>query len=209
MKSLAFASIGLLGACLVNAQEVQRFTFNAGGGFTMPAGNTARFLDTGWNAGVGAGVNWNNYFATLIQFQYNDMNINGSNLAAIGVPGGDVAFWSVTLDPKIHLAPKSHVDVYLVGGGGLYSRRQEFTAPTTAIVPGFDPFFGFGEFAVPATEVLSSDTIYKPGFNVGAGVAFGTKWHAKFFAEARWHHMFLSDAVTHNDYIPVTFGVTF
>ncbi len=209
MKSLLFASIGLLGACLMSAQEVQRFTFDAGAGFTQPAGNTGRALDTGWNAGVGGGINFNSHLGAMVQFQYNRMDINNSTLNLIGVPGGDVQFWSVTLDPRVHLVPKSHVDVYLVGGGGLYHRNQEFTAPTTAIITGFDPFFGFFPVAVPANQVLSSSSVNKPGFNVGAGVAFGTKWHAKFFAEARWHHMFLSDSVTHNDYIPVTFGITF
>jgi opacity protein-like surface antigen len=207
MKHLAFISLGLLGACAVHAQEFQRFTFNAGAGFTQPVGNTDRHLDVGWNAGVGAGMNFTSHLGAMVQFNYNSMDINSRTLSNIGVPGGDVQIWSLTLDPRVHLTPKGPVDFYLVGGGGLYHRRQEFTSPTVATVLGFDPFFGFFPVSVPANQILASSSINKPGFNVGAGVALGTKWHAKFFAESRWHHMFINNV--HDDYIPVTFGVTF
>jgi opacity protein-like surface antigen len=207
MKHLAFISLGLLGACAMHAQEFQRFTFNAGAGFTQPVGNTDRHLDVGWNAGVGAGMNFTSHLGAMVQFNYNSMDINSRTLSNIGVPGGDVQIWSLTLDPRVHLTPKGPVDFYLVGGGGLYHRRQEFTSPTVATVLGFDPFFGFFPVSVPANQILASSSINKPGFNVGAGVALGTKWHAKFFAESRWHHMFINNV--HDDYIPVTFGVTF
>ena len=41
--------------------------------------------------------------------------------------------------------------------------------------------------------------------NGGAGVSFGTKWHVKFYAEARYHRMFLGND-RHADLLPVTFG---
>jgi opacity protein-like surface antigen len=207
MKCLTYVSMGLLGGCLVNAQEFQRFTFDAGAGFTQPVGNTGRNLDTGWNAGVGAGMNFTSHLGAMLQFNYTDMGINSATLSNIGVPGGDVAIWSLTIDPRVHLTPKGPVDFYLVGGGGLYHRTQEFTAPTVATTFGFDPFFGSFPVAVPANAVLASSTVNRPGYNVGAGIAMGTKWHAKFFAEARWNHMFINSI--HDDWVPVTFGVTF
>jgi hypothetical protein len=36
-------------------------------------------------------------------------------------------------------------------------------------------------------------------------MSFGTKWHAKFYAEARYNRMFTNGPDT--DFIPVTFGV--
>jgi len=86
----------------------------------------------------------------------------------------------------VHLTPRAKADVYVVGGGGLYHRSQEFTAPTVATVTGFDPFFGFFPVNVAANQVLASYSVNKPGFNVGVGVGLGTKWNAKFFAEARY-----------------------
>jgi hypothetical protein len=53
-------------------------------------------------------------------------------------------------------------------------------------------------------QILASYSVNKPGMNIGAGAAGGTKWHGKVFAEARWDRIFMSNF--HVDYIPVTFG---
>ena len=94
--------------------------------------------------------------------------------------------------------------IYFIGGGGLYHWRQEFTAPTIAVFNGFDPFFGFFQEAVPANQILTSYSVNKPGVNGGVGVSFGTRWHAKFYAEARYHRIIFGD--NHADMLPVTFG---
>jgi len=110
------------------------------------------------------------------------------------------------LDPVIHVMPHAPFDAYIIGGGGIYHRTQEFTAPSAATVTAFDPFFGFYAASVPTTQVLSSYSVMKPGINIGAGLAFGTRWHAKMYAEARYHRIFLGND-RYTDYIPVTFGV--
>jgi opacity protein-like surface antigen len=210
MKRFALtSSFGLLIAFSMSAQEVPPFTFNIGAGFTNPVGNTGSHLDTGWNIGAGAGYNFNSVFAVKAEFQYNDFGINRATLLNIGVPDGSVRLWSLTLNPVVHLNPhRGPVDVYVTGGGGLYHRTQEFTAPTIATVTGFDPWFGFFfPVSVQANQVLASNTVNKPGFNVGMGLSFGTKWKAKAYAEARYHRMFIGDF--HMDYLPVTFGIRF
>jgi hypothetical protein len=50
-----------------------------------------------------------------------------------------------------------------------------------------------------------SYSVNKPGLDVGAGVAFGSKWGGRFFAEARYVHIY-SGAGYHTDCPPVTFG---
>jgi hypothetical protein len=186
MKRFTIAYFGFLFAATMGAQEVSRFTFDVGGGFTQPVGNTGRHLDEGWNVRGGAGFNFSQYVGVMIQ-------------------DGNVSVFSATLDPIVHLTPRSHFDVYLIGGGGLYRRTQEFTQPGLAAVTAFDPFFGFYTAAVPTTQVLSSYTVNKPGVNGGAGIAFGSKWHGKFFAEGRYHRIFMSNGL-HTDYVPVSFG---
>lgn len=79
-------------------------------------------------------------------------------------------------------------------------------APSVSTVTAVDPFFGFYSADIPTTQVLSSYAVNKPGANIGAGVAFGTRWHAKLYAEARYHHMFMSNG-QRMDYVPVTFEV--
>jgi len=205
MKHFALVmGITILSAGCIRAQEGSPFTFDFGGGFTQPVGNTGRHLDEGWNIGGGAGFNFGPYVGAKIDVGYNSFGINSATLNNIGFPGGGVHIFSATLDPIVHVNPHGHVDVYVIGGGGLYHRYQEFTAPSVATVTGFDPFFGFFTAAVPTTQVLRSYTVNKPGVDIGAGIAIGTRWHGKFFAEARYNHMFLRSG--HTDYIPVTFG---
>jgi len=205
MKTLALATgLGILAIVAASAQETSRFAFSVGAGFTTPVGNTGRQLDDGWNVGGGFGMNFSPYVGALIDLDYNSFGINSGTLANIGVPGGGLHVFSATLDPIVHLNPKGHVDVYVTGGGGLYHRTQDFTAPSVGVATGFDPFFGFYPVAVPTTLVLSSYSVNKPGIDVGAGIAFGSKWHGKFFAEAKYNRIFMGQY--HTDYVPVTFG---
>jgi hypothetical protein len=205
MKAFSFVYMGFLIAGTLNAQETPRFAFNVGGGFTQGVGRTGTHLDDGWNIQAGAGYNFSSYVGAMVQFNYDNQDINGTTLNNLGFPGGDVQLWSFTLDPIVHLNPKGPMDVYLIGGGGIYHRRQEFTAPTVATFTAFDPFFGFYQAAVPANQVLASYSVNKPGVNGGVGVAFGTKWHAKLYAEARYHRMFVGNY--HTDILPVSFGI--
>jgi len=205
MKRFIIGCFAFLIAGALGAQEVQRFSFDVGGGFTQPLGNTGRHLDEGWNIRGGAGFNFSQYVGLMIQADYNRFGINRSTLNSAGFPDGNVSIFSTTLDPIVHLTPRSHFDVYLIGGGGLYRRSQEFTQPGVVAITAFDPFFGFYRAAVPTTQVLSSYTVNKPGVNGGAGIALGSKWHGKFFAEARYHRIFMSNYL-HTDYIPVSFG---
>lgn len=197
---LALASVA--GLC---AQESSHFSYQFGGGFTQPVGNTGRHLDNGWNISGGAGFNFNSYVGAMVNLNYNSMGINAATLSNVGAPGGDISVFSATLDPIVHLTPRGHFDLYLTGGGGLFHRNQEFTQPGVASVVGFDPFFGFYPAAVPVTQVLASYSVNKPGIDAGAGIAFGTKWHGKIYAEARYDRIFMGNN-NHTDYIPVTFG---
>jgi hypothetical protein len=199
------ASLFILVTGGVQAQEFSHFTFDAGGGFTQPVGSTGRQLDTGWNMQGGAGVNFSPYVGLKVQLDYNRFGVNSFTLNNLGFPDGNVGVFSATLDPIVHLNPKGHVDFYLIGGGGLYHQTYTFTQPTVSTFTAFDPFFGFYTAAAPTNLVLASNSVNKPGVNGGAGIAFGQKFHGKFFAEARYDRIFMNRD-QHMDYIPVTFG---
>jgi opacity protein-like surface antigen len=206
MKDILVAcGVGLLLIGAVSAQETPKFAFNVGGGFTEPVGRTGGHLNTGWNIGAGAGYNFTSYVGALVQFNDMRSDINRTTLNNVGFPGGNVNIWSLTLDPIVHTMPRGPVDLYFIGGGGLYHWRQEFTAPDVAAFTGFDPFFGFYQAAVPVQDVLSSYSVNKPGVNGGLGLSFGTKWNVKVYAEARYHRVIFGDR--HADMLPVTFGI--
>src|SRR4051812_795650 len=106
--------VGLFLAFTLSAQEVPRFNFNLGAGFTSAVGGTSRRLDTGWNVDAGAGYNFNSVLGAALQYNFNDFGINSSTLTNIGVPDGSVRIWSLTLNPIVHLNPhRGPADVYL------------------------------------------------------------------------------------------------
>ncbi len=201
MNRLIFvSSLGLLSMSMLSAQEVSHFSFELGAGFTEPVGNTGRYLDDGWNLKGGAGFNFNNYLGVMGELGYNSLGFNGSTLGNLGYPGGQVNIFSATIDPIVHLTPRSHFDLYAIGGGGLYHWSENFSAPTGVVTP-----FATGSFPVVIPNAGNQYSVNKPGWNAGMGLAFGTKWHGKIFAEARYAHVFLNNNMR-GDFVPVTFG---
>jgi len=140
----------------------------------------------------------------MLDVGYDSMGVRSPVLNNLGFGGGSLSVFSATLNPVVHLVPKSSVDVYVTGGGGLYRQNREFTQPGVANGVDFDPFFGFYPYATPIDVVVSSYSVVKPGIDAGMGIAFGKKWGGKFFAEARYNRIFLGNR--HTDYVPVTFG---
>jgi len=208
MKILALAGLGMFALVSAHAQEFSHFTGSIGAGFTQTVGTTGKYLDNGWNLQAGVGFNFSPWVGVMVDAAYNQMGINSTTLGSLGFPGGAVDAFSATLDPIVHLTPHRHFDLYAIGGGGYFHYTQEFSTPTVVGFTGYNPFFGFYSAAVPVDQVLSSYTINKPGIDAGMGIAFGTRWHGKFFAEARYNRVFLGGS-NHADWVPVTFGFRF
>ena len=201
MNRLALVGcFGLFCMGTMNAQEVSHFSFELGGGFTQTIGNTGRYLNDGWNLQGGVGYNFSPYIGVMGELGYTQLGFNGATLGNLGYPGGGVNVLSATIDSIVHLTPRSHFDLYAIGGGGLYHWSENFSAPTGAVTP-----FATGSFPLVIPNVGDEYSVNKPGFNAGMGVALGTKWHGKVFAEARYVHIFLNNG-ERGDYIPVTFG---
>jgi hypothetical protein len=185
---------------------LHRWTFNVGGGPTAAIGTMHNRLNTGWNFNAGGGLNVSNPFAIVAEFGYNSFGISDQALAAINVPGGSARIYSVTINPMLRFGYDQRIGGYVIGGGGWYRRTVEFTQPTTALVPFFDPWFGyFGQAAIPANQVIGSRTQDVGGANIGAGFTVGVAQGAKFYTEVRYHWM---NAGAHNTTVlPVTFGL--
>ncbi len=198
---------GLLSAGSSAGQNTPRFSFNAGGGFSVPAYRTGDRLDNGFNVNAGVGLHLNSQLGLMAEFGFNDFGINAASLAAQGVPDGTTRLYSVTLNPVIHFNGRGRLDPYLIGGGGYYRRTIEFTQPAIGTVTLFDPWWGvFYDAPVAVNQVIGSFTQNKMGWNVGAGVAFRVKGdsNAKFYAETRYHYVYTTPRRT--TVLPVTFG---
>jgi hypothetical protein len=186
MKRFAFAScIGIFSLASASAQEFSRYTFDIGGGFTMPVGATSENRDPGWNIRGGAGWNFSPRFGAMLNLGYDSLGISSTSLIPAGANGGDVNVFHATIDPVVRFHAKGRLDFYLTGGGGLFHRYKEVDFPSTPEL---------------------TNTLNKPGFDVGGGLEYGVFGHSKFFSEAKWEHMFFSNTPTHMDFIPVDFG---
>ena len=84
------------------------------------------------------------------------------------------------------------------GGGGLYSRITNYRASSN--LTGQDS---------SRYDRISSDTLYRPGVNGGAGFSFDfdNRSSIKMFAEARYHRMFTRGSGA--SLVPVTIGIRF
>ncbi len=207
MKTVWMSCIGalLLASASLHAQETTRLAFSVGAGFTNPLGTTGDNLNYGWNVKGGAGINLNSHIALMVNTDFNSFGVDNGALTSLGLNGGTTRIFSARLDPTFHVGAYRHADFYVVTGGGYYRQEQSFSSVNTGVVPaGTNAFFGANTVGGPSL-VGSTYSINKPGVDGGLGVAFGSKWHGKFFAEARYNRIF-TGSNSHTDFLPVTFG---
>jgi Outer membrane protein beta-barrel domain len=193
-------------AAYSQAQEQSRFTADVGGGVTPLSGNISDRLNTGWNAGGSAGINFNSIFSTSLRFNYNRVGVDSALLRAVGTPDGHGNIWSLTLDPKLQFASRGRLRPYVVGGFGYYRRTVDFTQPVLVRALFFDPFFGF--FNALVTEDLTVKRVTKGGVGGNLGAGFDIKLGdsgVKIFSEARYEYGDTGDIPTRM--IPVRFGL--
>lgn len=208
-KKVQCCCISFFAVSTIASAQFAPVSFNVGGGATLPVYNTGYRHNNGWNLGAGVGIAPFSYLGARAEFQYSQMNINRTTLNALSFPQGQSRIWSLTLNPVIRFNPRGTVSPYLIGGGGIYHRTAEFSQPSVATVTAYDPFFNyFYRVAVPANEVLASQSVMKAGVNGGAGfsVKLGESRTSLYF-EARYHHIYTRPVAT--TYLPVTFGVRF
>jgi hypothetical protein len=154
-------------------------------------------LGTGWNLAGGIGVTRGSV-GIMLDAMFTDFGINQAALVRAGARRGSQQYWAVTVDPIFHVNERGPVDFYITGGGGFYSQITKYRASSGLM--GQDS----GRY-----DLISSDTLYKPGVNGGAGFSYslGHRNNLKLFAEARYHRMFTQGSGA--SFIPVTLGIRF
>jgi len=174
---------------------VGHLTFEAGGGFNGPGGDSPKDITWGGNFTLGAGYRFNERLSALMEYQFVDDKIPGALIAQAGATGGNDHIWSFTVDPVFDLFPKSTNDVYVTGGGGFYRKVTNFTDPEPTE---FCSYFYCG--TAYQNQVVGHFSSNQGGFNIGGGFQhrlggmYGDS-KAKLFAEVRFLDV-LSPALT-------------
>jgi hypothetical protein len=193
------------------------WTFEAAGGFNAPISSSVTY---GGQFTVGAGLKFNKYLSTLIEYQYLDSKLPGYLIAEAGANGGYAHIWSFTIDPVIDLMPKASNDVYVTGGGGFYRKVTSFTDPEET-----EYCYYFCEIGT-VNAVVGHFSSNQGGINFGAGFqhrlgGMSGDGNMKLFVEARYLDVFspavvgsanglgVTSVAANTQIIPVSVGVRF
>jgi Outer membrane protein beta-barrel domain len=175
---------------------MSHLTYEAGGGFNAPTGDSSDHITWGGQFTVGVGYRLNKMLSAMLEYQFVDNKLPGAIIAEAGATGGHVHIWSLAVDPVVDLTPKSKLDVYVTGGGGFYRAVTSFTDPIPQQYCTY--FYGCG--TITQNAVVGHYSSNQGGFNIGGGIAhrFGG-WNGdgklKVFAEARYLDV-LTPAIT-------------
>jgi opacity protein-like surface antigen len=188
--------------------RLKHVTFDAGAGFSFPVGQLDNHAETGFNFVASAGARFNSRLSLGLDFALHYFNVENSLHSPVtGVNfglGSMVRVWSLTVNPRYQFWKAEKFTTYATGGYGLYNRQLQIPAPGPATAVACDAFWNVCVGNSPSGASLSGNiNPYRGGYNVGAGVNFGTR--TKFFVETRYHHMFTTNSPT--EIIPLTFGV--
>jgi hypothetical protein len=191
-----------------NSDGSSKYTFLAGGGFTLPVGGAHNYLATSYNIQAGAARNFNKRYGVQVEFDWANFGFQTAtlnNLLAIydGPPifatdqngntlsqiGGSSHVWSFTLDPIMNFYTSDTWGAYVIGGGGFYHKTANITTPA---IEEEDTFFGPIQFQ--ANQTIDKYTSNAVGVNGGVGATYKFSRFAstRFYVEARYVYTFNS-----------------
>ena len=222
-----------------NPDGSNKYTFIAGVGFTLPTGNLHKYNSPSYSFQVGAGRNFNKNLGVLVQFDWDNFGLQGSNvnnelalynLAGAGLDSlsGSTHIWSFTLDPVYNIRSGEGLGAYVTAGVGFYHKVTTFTTPQTGLA---ETVFGIEE--IEYNGEFDHYTSNAVGVNAGFGLTYKPSRFAneRFYAEARYVYVdnsqrqgyTIANANTttyqgydfypangnKSEYIPIKFGVRF
>lgn len=192
--SLALAIAALPVASGAQERAPRALSVGLGGGGTVPVGDFANDVKTGWN-----GLAYFQYqpvsegpWAVRAEAQYSSAKYTDDFLNFVGATAGDDLTNKVLYagaSALYHVKGGTGVRPYFIGGLGLY----ELTASLK-----------------DQSGISTSDSETGFGFNAGAGIRFGGA--LGFFLEARFHQFSITPEggeKSTSQFIPISFGITF
>lgn len=221
---------------LHNSDGSTKIAFMAGGGMTVPTGDTAKYYTPSWTVAFGGGWNFNRMFGVLGEFHYDHMGVTGgainyeynnilNYISQYGYGPNDLAGFdanahvlSLTVNPIINFSdPRSKMGAYVTGGGGWYRKSTNFTLPTAQT--GCNYYYCQTFYTTYNLDSYSANAF---GWNVGFGLTYRLSEFSseRLFVDARYHWVPIKDDGysqdpffpfnrRHTGYIPVTFGIRF
>lgn len=194
---------------------VNRYNFNAGGGFGFGKSDVGKFTGTSYDFVVGGGLNLNRMLGVKAEYMYYNLAFKDAVKNFQGLQGATGDLQSLTLNPIANFSLGGRWGVYAIGGLGIY--RRNVSVPSKSFAQGTvcqPAWIWWGVACDVNTEVppggftLTSHTAYAGGYNFGGGFTYRLSGfhHAKLYAEGRYHHAY-TGRDERTSFFPVTFGV--
>jgi len=220
---LLFALAGARAQSLPNlgdeANDDPRGNVHLGTPLVIPIGDTAKAVHVGYGLNVGGGYNFTRRHAAIADFTWNHMIPTNEALAAIRAAlsnpnlNANTDVYAITGNYRFEMRGQT-AGGYLIGGGGLYTRRTSLTQQVTTggnIV--CQPIYQWWGFTCSSGTVTSNQTLAhfsssSGGGNVGAGfTARVGEAPYRVFIEARYHYA--PNKYISTQLIDISFGIRY
>jgi len=192
-----------------NKKEVQGYI---AGGYVMPEGQAADFVNGGWNLSGGAifRPRPDKPFGVRLDLGYSDMGannyaVNAGTSAGYRVDGGYMSMGNLTAEFLYEFGNPDKFGGYLAVGGGGYRRYAALTANVNSVGYICDPWWGCYYAPYTGSQTIASDSLIKWGWSVAGGATFAVG-NGQLYLEARYHWM-MSNSST--QYFPILIGYRF
>jgi len=188
----------------------KKWTFNAGGGASLPSGTTDTYVRGGGGvAAVGVARNYNKYFGFRLDFQFDNLPLRSSALQLAQAPGAHNHVYSLMLDPIINIPVSKNWGGYLVFGPNFLHRSGELDSSSAIPGSACNGFFVWwgnchaGSLPIDGNFLHSSQNEF--GGNFGGGITRKLSPKIELYAEFRYIHGKHSGITT--DVRPITIGL--
>lgn len=206
---LAFCELAVATAA---AQNFNRFTFNAGGGFGAGLGDAGKFTNTSFHGVAGGGLNFSRRFGIKGEYMYYNLALKDSVIQQqFLLPGAHGNLQSATVNGVINLLSQGRWGFYGIAGAGWYQRaveeRSQVLQLGTVCQPIWILWWGITcvNNQISTEQTLSSHTVGAAGYNFGGGVTYRFSHRAKLYVEGRYHRANTSRSPT--KVFPITVGL--
>ncbi len=165
-----------------NADGSNKYEFFAGGGFTQPIGNTYHYYSPSYSFQVGAGRDFNKNFGLNLQFDWDNLAVNGRTIDEESyILSGDATNstynfdahahdWSFSIDPIYKIGGTEKLGAYVTAGAGFYHKVTQFTVPQTGE---YCDYYGYCyEYTADSAFLGGTQVSNAPGFNGGFGLTY-------------------------------------
>jgi len=210
-----FVLLGVLAIAVaipVQAQDKKEIQGYVAGGYVMPEGGAADYLDDGWNLSGGAIFRPapDKPFGIRVDFGYSTMDANDNaislgNAADYFVDGGYASIWNLTAEALWEFGNPDKIGGYVGVGGGGYRRYAALTANVQQLGYVCDPWWGCYYATYTGDQTIVSDTLTKWGWSAALGMTFAVG-NGQMYLEARYHWQMTSPTT---QYFPILLGYRF